>query len=877
MQEYDYQEYDYQEQDNPQAESESISDIRAERAPLYRKLMRWLWILAGAGVLAIIIFFIGLSFTDLPSIQELENPKSELATEIYSHDLQVFGRFFSAGTNRIAVPPSEISENVTNALVATEDERYYDHSGIDFESLARAVVFLGKEGGGSTITQQLAKQLFTDKYANSIPERIMQKTKEWIISLRLERRYTKEEIIAMYLNKFDFLNNAIGIEAASEIYFDKSQSELTVEEAAVFVGMLKNPTIYNPNRYGERTQNRRNTVLNQMRKNEYITQAEYDSLKLLPLDMSSFKASTQSEGMAAYFRAELAKDVRALIADEKKSDGSNYNIYEDGLKIYTSIDVEMQKMAEAAMWKHMQKLQKDFEQHWRKMDPWKYKDKETTPYQMQLRQETLTRLIRESDRYQDLRPKYLSGVAGRLTKDIDGLRLRELDIDRVLAAEKNKRYLNNLVRRNLISEDMASAYRKVLKHPAFDELKAKFAELEKASEKVFNKEVKMKVFAYNDKMQKDTTMSPLDSIKYHQMFLQLGSMIADPHTGHVKAWVGGINHRYFKFDHVRTRRQVGSTFKPFVYATAIAQKGFSPCFQVDDMPYSIHPGESSFYLKEEWQPSNSNDQFSYEKLTLRQALRRSKNSVTVYLMKEIGSVEPVVNMVSGMGIDTRAKYPNGEYIVPRVPSIALGAADLTVQEMTGAYTTFANNGFSTKLAHILRVEDKNGRVLYEAIPANDPVLNPRYNYVMLDLLKHVSTTIHSQMKTVNGGKTGTTNNHVDGWYMGVTPNLIVGTWVGGDQNWIRFRNIDYGQGAVMARPFFVEFMQALESNKKLEWDTEAKFMRPPGDIGIELDCSAYERVDLEGAFDETGESIYDDGFGDELEFDLPPVDTTVIK
>lgn len=876
MQEYDYKEYDYQEQDSQKGES--ISDIRTERASLYQKLTRWLWMAIGAGVLFTILFFVGLSFTDLPSIQELENPKNELATEIYGHELEVIGRFYSAGTNRIAVPPSQISENVTKALIATEDERYYNHAGIDFESLARAVFFLGKEGGGSTITQQLSKQLFTDKYANSIPERIMQKTKEWIISLRLERRYTKEEIIAMYLNKFDFLNNAIGIEAASEIYFDKSQSDLTVEEAAVFVGMLKNPRIYNPNsKDKERSINRRNTVLNQMLKNDLLTKEKADSLKVIPIDMSNFKASTQSEGMAAYFRAELAKDVRKLISNERKSDGSKYNIYEDGLKIYTSIDPEMQRMAEEAMWKHMQKLQKDFERHWRKMDPWKYKDKETTPYQLQLREETLTRLIRESERYQKMRPTYLANVAKKLTNDINGLRLREIDIDRVLAGENNKRYFNDLVRQNLISEDMASAYKKVLKHPAFDELKAKFVDLEKASEKAFSKEVKMRVFAYNDKMEKDTTMTPLDSIKYHQMFLQLGSMIVDPHTGYVKAWVGGINHRYFKFDHVRTRRQVGSTFKPFVYATAIAQKGFSPCFQVDDMPYSIHPGESNFYLKEEWQPSNSNGQFSYAKLTLRQALRKSKNSVTVYLMKEIGSVEPVINMVSGMGIDTKAKYPNGSHIVPRVPSIALGAADLTVQEMTGAYTTFANNGYYTKPVHILRVEDKNGRVLYEAIPEGDPVLNPRYNYVMLDLLKHVSTTIHYQMKTVNGGKTGTTNDHVDGWYMGVTPNLIVGTWVGGDQNWIRFRNIDYGQGAVMARPFFVEFMKALEKNEKVEWDTEAKFMRPPGDIGIELDCSAYEKIDLEGAFDETGESIYDDGFGDELEFSLPEVDTSAIK
>ncbi|MEM9888991.1 MAG: transglycosylase domain-containing protein, partial [Bacteroidota bacterium] len=707
---------------------EQIANVREQQKETYAKMMKWLWRILGVGVLATILFFVGLSFTDLPTFQELENPKSDLATEIYGDNLEVIGRFYAAGGNRISVAYDELSPNLIKALVATEDERYYRHAGIDFRGLARAVFFLGKRGGASTITQQLAKQLFTDKYANSIPERLMQKFKEWIIAVRLEKRYTKEEIIAMYLNIFDFTNNAVGIKAASEIYFNTTQDSLSVEQAALFVGMLQNPTFHDPIDHPERSQNRRNVVLFQMHKNDLLTKEEFDYLKEQDIDMSKFKRATQSEGMAPYFRAELAKDVRKILQEVEKSGDGSYDLYKDGLKIYTTIHPEMQRIAEQEMLKHMKQLQAKFAKHWNGFykDPWAYKTQETTDRQMEIRAETLTRMIRSSDRYRNIRPRYLNEVAQSLASTIKDLRLRDVDVDRILEAENDKTYINDLLRGNMISEKMASQYRKVLRHPNYDGLKEQWEALQAEVEKAFDEKVKMRVFAYNEQMEKDTMMSPLDSIKYHQMFLQVGSMAVDPLTGYVKTWVGGINHKYFKFDHVRSRRQVGSTFKPFVYATAIDRKGFSPCFPVNDRPYSIHPGESSFYLTKEWMPANSNKKFTYQDYTLRDALRRSKNSVTVFLMKEIGSVGPVIDIIDRMGIDTESKYPGGEYIVPRVPSIALGAADLTVQEMTGAYTTFANNGYYSEPTYILKIEDKNGKELYSAMPKFEEVLNPRY-------------------------------------------------------------------------------------------------------------------------------------------------------
>lgn len=848
---------------------QKVGDIRQERKSLYEKIMRWLWILLGVGVLGTIIFFLALSRSDLPSLKELENPKSEVASQIYGDNMEVIGRYYIE--NRIPVSYQQLSNHIVNALVATEDERYYQHAGIDFEALGRvlfkSLVLRQDAGGGSTITQQLAKLLFTGTPGSGL-ERALQKFKEWIIALRLERSYTKEEIIAMYLNKFDFIYDADGIKAAAEIYFGKDQKDLNVEEAAMLVGMLKNPSLYNPRRFPERAKQRRDVVLFQMRKNGILSDEKFEYYKSKPVDMRNFKRSTQSEGLAPYFRAELAKDVRRILAKQAEVDGKNYDIYRDGFKIYTTINPELQRMAEKAMVKHMKKLQKDFFMTWKRQgaDPWKSRANDEIDPDKKLRNASLDRLIGESERYQRLRDQYLGEVAAKLETELGRIWLRDVDINRMFRAEKEDGYLVKLQQQKFISSEMTTAYRKVMRSEHYKELRSQWNKLQATVKVDFMKPVDMTVFAYNDEMETDTVMTPLDSIKYHRMMLQIGSLAVDPFSGEVKAWVGGVNHEWFKFDHVRSRRQVGSTFKPFVYATAISRQGFSPCFKVDDMPYTINPGESNFDLIKEWAPSNSNGKWTYEPYTLKDALQRSKNSITVYLLKQIGSVDPVINMMDGMGIDKESKYPNGRPIIPRVPSIVLGAADLEVWEMAGAYTTFANNGIHSEPYHIRKIEDKNGRVLFEQTPQQSLALKPEYNYVMLDLLKHVNSRWggFNSIKTKHGGKTGTTNSYVDGWYMGITPNLVVGTWVGGEDRWVRFTSLARGQGGYMARPFFRDLIYAIEQNEDFEWDTSADFKRPNGDIGIELDCEAYEQLNNTGGFDENDDPFFDDGFGDEL-------------
>jgi penicillin-binding protein 1A len=370
----------------------------------------------------------------------------------------------------------------------------------------------------------------------------------------------------------------------------------------------------------------------------------------------------------------------------------------------------------------------------------------------------------------------------------------------------------------------------------------------------------------NNPLEAVVKMSPLDSIKYHRMFLQVGMLAVDPNTGKVKAWVGGVNHKYFKYDHIRINRQVGSTFKPFVYATAIAQQGFSPCFQVYDLPVTISPGDGNFTLGEEWTPRNSDGKYTGALLTLKEGLAKSKNTVSARLMKELGDTEPVRDLVHQMGIDKYTRYPNGRYRVPKAPSICLGSTDLSVMEMTGAYTTFANNGTFNKPRFLLRIEDKNGRIIYDnSMPDERNALNPNANFVMLEMLKYAGGGALWDVKSEVGGKTGTTNDYVDGWYMGVTPNLVVGTWSGGEDRWIRFLDLTFGQGAYMAKPFFREFMKRLENDKDLNWDTEATFYRPPGDIGIELNCDEYENPGLELESEEFDEEFSDDPFGDEQE------------
>ena len=856
-------------------------DINNGSRGQYETVIRWLWIILGVGIFSIVTAFIYLSYQDLPTFEELENPKSNLASEVYAADGTTLGRYYIE--NRVPVSYEELSPQLIKAFVATEDERYYKHSGIDGQALGRVLiktVLLRQKsaGGASTITQQLAKMLFTQKPGSGL-ERVVQKLKEWIIAVKLERAYTKEEIMAMYLNKFNFINGAYGIKAAAEIYFGKKQDELNTEEAATLVGMLKNPSLYNPVRRPELVLKRRSVVLNQMKKNDFISNASYDSLKNVDLGLN-FNRSTHTDGPAPYFRMKLGEEIKEILSKQayRKADGSKYDIYRDGLRIYTTLDPNIQKHAEESAVEHMSKLQKRFDKVWSKKDPWTYDDptKETEENENidAARKKTLTRLIRETDRYKSLREAYLTPLTNEIANIIDGFNLRDVDIERMLKEYGDKGSLTRLVSRKIIGSPLALKYKTVMGSSYWPELRKQWNILKDKTETAFSQKVKMRVFAYNEEMEKDTVMTPLDSIKYHRQFLQIGSVAVDPQTGHVKAWVGGINHKYFQFDHVTSDRQVGSTFKPFIYATAIAQQGFSPCYQVLDIPYTIHVGEANFTLYEDWTPQNANGEYSGKPYTLFKGLQYSKNTVSVFLMKQLGNVEPVRNLVDNMGLDKNRKRPDGIYRIPQAPSICLGSSDLTVMEIAGAYTTFANNGRSNKPIFISKIEDNDGRQIYLEIPESKTALNPHANYVMVEMLRSVmrqGLPGFSNIKSDIGGKTGTTNDYVDGWFVGLSPQLIVATWVGGDDRWIRFLSLRDGIGAKMARPFYAKLLSRLENDTDLDWDTSIRFQKPRGELGFELDCEMYSQDNIVGAIPESeGENIENESFGEDLFGDEDP-------
>ncbi len=833
----------------------SPKQLREHRMPFYWNIVRWMWRIMGLGILSLILVFVVLSFSDLPDTAELENPKSELASEVIAADGSVLGRYFIE--NRVPVEFDELSPFIEQALVATEDVRYYNHCGIDFKALARAIVktgILGNQsaGGASTITQQLAKLLFTGKPGSGV-ERLIQKLKEWIIAVRLERKYTKEEIIKMYLNKFSFLYDSHGIKAASETYFAKSQENLTVEEAAMLVGMLKNPALYNPKRFSERALHRRSVVLKQMQKNGILDQVEYDSLHELPLDITRFKRKTHTQGLAQYFRSELAQELKRKILKgkyaRKKADGSPYNIYQDGLRIYTTIDPVIQKHAEDAMEAHMANLQDKFWKRWKtkRMSPWEYKDSETSPAELAYRKRKLELMIRSSERYQEMRYRFIGNSKATLEQEIDGLRLTD---DAISWMIKDKFPTS-------INGERRARYRRAMRSENWNDLKVGWLEFKNVVDKVFDEPVKMKVFAHNEQMEKDTVMSPLDSIKYHHMFMQMGSLAVDPKTGYVKSWIGGINHKYFAYDHTHSNRQVGSTFKPFIYATAIAQQGVSPCLEVTDMQRTIFANDRNFGLLDDWTPRNSTGKYSNEKMHLRDALRKSINTVSVFLMQQLGSVQPVIELLTNMGVDPEK--------VPPLPSICLGAADLSVFDMTGAYTTFANNGYYTRPTYITRIEDKNGVEIYTSEKKDRQALEEEPNYVMVEMLKYASG--HMGVQSEIGGKTGTTNDYVDGWFMGVTPSLVVGTWVGGEDRWIRFLTLRDGSGFAMARPFCKDLILRLENDEHADYDAKARFPKPKGDLSIGLDCNDFlnntlDEDEYEDGF-ERDTSFYEDPFGGE--------------
>jgi penicillin-binding protein 1A len=833
--------------------------LREMRMPLYRSIVHRMWQFLWIGLVGFALTFLILSFTDLPDTEELENPRSELASEVIGSNDDVLGRFFIE--NRVPVDFDQLSPYVEQALVATEDERFYSHSGIDFQALGRVffkTILMGdaSSGGASTITQQLAKLLFTGKKGSGL-KRVIQKLKEWIIAVRLERNYTKEEIIAMYLNKFDFLYDSYGIKAAAETYFGKTQDSLNIQESAMLVGMLKNPSLYNPKRKEALAKQRRSVVLDQMRKNGILTNEQYDTLKNTPVDLSKFRRKSHTQGLAQYFRSELAKILQdeILPGDDarKKPDGSPYNIYKDGLKIYTTIDPLIQKHAEDAMYVHMKALQGRFWKLWerKQISPWDFKTNETTEGELRYRKWKLNQMVRESERYAIMRDRFIGTLEQDLEKEIDGLRLGDNAIENMIAWESEKDEKKN----------PTAAQRAVLSSDRWQELKKQWKALQRAATAEFNKKTKMIVFDYNDRMEKDTVMSPLDSLKYHHCFMQIGSLAIEPKTGHIKAWVGGVNHKYFSFDHTRTNRQVGSTFKPFIYATAIAQQGVSPCLQVTDLPRTIFPGDGKFNLIKAWTPQNATGKYTGRSMRLRSALKNSVNTVSVFLMQQLGSVEPVIELLGNMGVDTKK--------IPKQPSICLGAADMTVYDMAGAYTTFANNGYYSKPIFITRIEDKNGRVIYMDEEVERQALQEEPNYVMVEMLKYAGGNLG--LRSESGGKTGTTNDYVDGWFMGITPTLVVGTWVGGEDRWVRFLSLAEGQGSRMAKPFCKEFLKRVENDPQADFDSKTPFPRPGGDLSIGLDCNDYSNRGDDDEYDEeeeeeeeggsSGSGLYEDPFG----------------
>ncbi len=743
----------------------------------YKKFIIWFWILFAGPVVGLLLFVTGvILFSDLPNTEELQNPKTLLATEVYSCDMKVLGKYYAE--NRTNVKFNEISPNVVNALIATEDARYFDHSGVDIYSLGRAISgpLLGRSntGGGSTITQQLAKMLFPreDLHGFSL---ILRKIKEWVIAVKLEREYTKEEIIAMYLNKFDYVNNAVGIKSAAEIYFGTTPDSLRQEQAAVLVGMAKNPAYFNPNRYHDRSEGRRNTVLQQMLKYKYLTKTQCDSLQKIPLQLS-FHPENHNEGLAPYLR-EYIRDVflKKWAEENPKPDGTKYDVYRDGLKIYTTIDSRMQRYAEEAVKEHLTELQASFNKELKK--------KKNAPF------------------------------AWNVNKaEIDGLMKQGM--------KRSERY-------------------RILKKAGMSE---------EAIMKVFKTKVAMTVFSWNKEI--DTTMSPWDSIRYYKGFLQTGFMSIEPQTGYIKAWVGGNNHKYFQYDHVQIghARQVGSTFKTFVYALAI-QEGYSPCYRLPNVKTCIDmPAGQPQYCPEN---ASGEEKYNGRIITLQQALAMSINYVSAYLIKQFGP-QAVADLAHRMGVVSK---------IDPTPSICLGTPEISVFEMVGAEATFANKGTWIQPTFVTRIEDKNGKVLADFSPKTEEVMNEEKAYVMLQLMKGVvdigtGIRLRYRYKLMNpiAGKTGTTQNNSDGWFMGITPDLVSGCWVGAEDRSVHFDHGDQGQGAQMALPIWAKYMQKVYADKTLKI-SKGDFEKPAKKIDIEMDCRKYNKELESGTEDYNSEEI----------------------
>lgn len=850
-----------------------------KKRKLLKPLIILFWILTFLGILIISYVLWSTSQGDLPSFKDLENPEYDLASIVLDRNSETFGKYYIE--NRQQIEFDDLSPQVLNALMSIEDVRFFDHSGIDLQALFRVAfktVLLRQEssGGGSTITQQLAKLLYSrpSLSGKSSIGRTMAlvdiKLKEWITAVKLETSYTKEEILSMYLNKFEFINGAHGIQSAAEVYFGKNQEDLTTTEAATLVGMLKNPARYNPVRFGERTTERRNVVLDQMRRKHHIGKAAYDSLSTKEIDITNFNRRNHSEGPAPYFRMELTKWLKNLLEETRyhKPEGGKYNIYTDGLKIHTTIDLGYQKHAEAAVMSHMQWNQERYWRVWKGMNPMTY---EADSLQLIQRQESVNRRVHYADRYIKLFERTFKELNQQVAKIYDGFRLTEPAL-RILFDADN--YEEGIAEFN--DSQLQSTYRKITNESIWTSIKDSWNTFKDNVESEFNTKVKMMVFDY-ELGEAETEMSPMDSIRFHLRHLQSGMMAADPKTGHIRAWVGGINHKYFKFDHVNNRRQVGSTIKPFVYATAISLQGISPCQEYDDIQYTVAPGDVGFYVDEEWSPSNANGEFTGNKYNLYQGLLYSKNSISVRLVKEMGSVEVIRDLLHNVGIDKYEKHPSGRLLVPSIPSLCLGSVDLSVSEMVGAYTTFANNGMYTEPVFVDYIEDKSGKIIYRSTPKQKRALNPVDNAIMVGMLKNnTGGRFGMKLKSENGGKTGTTNDYADAWFMGITPNLVVGTWVGGDEKWVRYYTLDDGQGFLTARPVFKEFLRLIEDDEELMYNPDVNFVTPPSEYYDIIDCDLYKqedveveqqaRIDEKALSDEFGEEEFD--FGEDFEEDF---------
>ena len=714
----------------------------------YKKWVKFIWLGLGGIILGTAFLFFAVSqgfLGDMPDVKELENPDIYVASEIISSDGVTLGKFEKEKT--IPVTYKDLPPHLVYALMAKEDERFREHSGIDLQAFARAVAYGGKRGGGSTISQQLAKLLFTKGASQNKFQRAFQKLKEWSVAVSLEKRYTKEEIITLYFNKFDFLHNANGIELASRIYFNKPTKELTLSEAATFVAMLENPVRNNPIKYPEKAKARRNVVLEQMLKTNYIDQATYDKVVAEPIVVDFHPVESVDEGYSAYYKHYLRKEINNYLEEYEKETGKDVNIYRDGLKIFVTLDSKMQKYAEEAIKEHMTSLQKSFD---------------------------------SEQRRNPNRPFYF-------------LKKKQID-DIMLAAMKRTGRYKQLAAEG-VSEDSIMMD--------------------------FKTPTKTTIFTWEG--EKETEMSPYDSIRYHKQIAQAGLMSMEPATGDIKAWVGGIDWKHFQYDHVKQgKRQVGSTFKPFVYATAIMNLGMTPCSTVSNATYT----------KGDWVVEGNGGN-----LTLRDALAHSKNPVAVRLIESV-SPKKVIQLARDLGVTE--EMPN-EY------AIALGSTDITIYEMLGAYSSFANFGNYIKPEMVWRIEDANGRVIKEVKNETKEVMNEMYAYTMIDLMKGVTRfgTASGELRRMGipetveiAGKTGTTQNNSDGWFMGITPNLATGVWVGWEDRATHFWSTGEGQGAKMALPIWGIFMKKVWADKELGITPDDKFAKPSNWTG---DCA-----DLQG-------------------------------